>query len=125
MRSLRHFLFLVLVVFGLLVAQWQGFAHGIAHGLRHEHDQYTHNTHAELIHECEKHSSVFAWNFGESTKDHHCSAYDSQTLSLAMPALPLASPQIDLTDALIKSYSNYQVSIEAYRPFDVRGPPRS
>lgn len=125
MRPLRQFLFLVLVFFGLLVAQWQGFAHGIAHGLSHDHELQIHNTHVEVIHECEEQSSVFAWNFGESTKDHHCSAYDSQTLSLAMPALPLAPPQIDLTHALIKSYSDYQVSIEAYRPFDVRGPPRS
>ncbi len=125
MHQLRSFTCLWALVLGLLFAQWQGFSHGIAHGLSHDHEFHIHNTHAEVIHECEEHTSLFAWNFGKSTKDHHCSAYDSQTLSLAMPALPLAPPQIDLTHALIKSYSDYQVSIEAYRPFDVRGPPRS
>jgi hypothetical protein len=34
-------------------------------------------------------------------------------------------PAIDKTSAAINSYTTYQASIEAYRPFDVRGPPNS
>lgn len=125
MHQSRSFTFLLTLVVGLLFAQWQGFSHGIAHGLDHKHEQQVHSTQAGVIHAHEEHQSLFAWNLGEPSKDHHCSAYDSQTLSLTMPALPLAAPQIDLSQTLIKSYSDYQVSIEAYRPFDGRGPPRS
>ena len=61
----------------------------------------------------------------ESDGKHHCAAYDSQTLSMAMPAPLLNLPVIDKTNAAINSYLTYQASIEAYRPFDVRGPPNS
>jgi len=42
-----------------------------------------------------------------------------------MPTLPLSLLAIDKTNAAINSYISYQASIEAYRPFDVRGPPNS
>jgi hypothetical protein len=122
-RPLRHLLFFPFIVFGLLLAQWQGFSHGIDHGLKHDH--HFQSAVSEVTHVCEEHLASSAWHSGDAPDGHHCAAYDSQTLSLAMPALPLMLKQMDLTHALIKAYSNYQVSIEAYRPFDVRGPPRS
>ena len=119
---------------GLFVAQWQGFNHGIAHGLAvtqsvpsHDVGQTEQASHAKQQDVCHDHQAKHqhAHNDHQSEGKHHCAAYDSQTLSMAMPALPFSLPVIDKTSAAINSYITYQASIEAYRPFDVRGPPNS
>ena len=107
---------------GLFVAQWQGFSHGVSHGLAvtsgaADGVKNTHQFDAAKHHH--------GHHGDESDGKHHCAAYDSQTLSMAMPAPLLNLPVIDKTNAAINSYLTYQASIEAYRPFDVRGPPNS
>ena len=116
---------------GLFAAQWQGFSHSIAHGLVvTEHAALDVVKSAHLAdatkHQdaCDDHHSKNHHGHDSDSK-HHCAAYDSQTLSVAMPSLPLSLPAIDKTSAAINSYTTYQASIEAYRPFDVRGPPNS
>ena len=108
---------------GLFVAQWQGFNHGVAHGLA-----VTQHSAPELV-ASSKQIDTGKHHHGhqgsESDGKHHCAAYDSQTLSMAMPAPIMNLPVIDKTNAAINSYLTYQASIEAYRPFDVRGPPNS
>jgi len=107
---------------GLFVAQWQGFSHGVSHGLTAIQHQPSHTVAA---HQTDHAKHQHAHNDHQSEGKHHCAAYDSQTLSAAMPSLPLSLPAIDKTSAAINSYTTYQASIEAYRPFDVRGPPNS
>jgi hypothetical protein len=123
--------FLIFLVMGLFVAQWQGFNHGIAHGLAAtEHVASDAKKSADLA-DVAKHQDACddqhtKHHHGhDSDGKHHCAAYDSQTLSMAMPAPLLSLPVIDKTNAAINSYLTYQASIEAYRPFDVRGPPNS
>jgi hypothetical protein len=115
--------FLIFLVMGLFVAQWQGFNHGVAHGLsvtQHSASDSVKNAH---------HVDIAKHHHGHHADEvdgkHHCAAYDSQTLSMAMPAPIMNLPVIDKTNAAINSYLTYQASIEAYRPFDVRGPPNS
>ena len=108
---------------GLFVAQWQGFSHGVSHGLTAT--QHQSSGHVVVAHQAEHIKHQHAHNGHQSEGKHHCAAYDAQTLSMAMPALPMSLPAIDKTNAAIISYSTYQASIEAYRPFDVRGPPNS
>jgi hypothetical protein len=123
---------LIFLALGLFLAQWQGFSHGIAHGLvvSNNHEQVAHVAHAHQVEDikskdvCEQ-SLTNQYAKHESDGNHHCAAYDSQTLSASMPSLPLSLPAIDKTNAAINSYTTYQASIEAYRPFDVRGPPTS
>jgi hypothetical protein len=122
---------LIFLVMGLFVAQWQGFSHGITHGLvATEHVALDVVKSAHLA-DATKHDDAcddhhFKHHHGHDLDGkHHCAAYDSQTLSAAMPSLPLSLPAIDKTSAAINSYTTYQASIEAYRPFDVRGPPNS
>ncbi len=116
---------------GLFVAQWQGFNHGVAHGLAAtEHVASDAKKSADLA-DVAKHQDACDDQHAkhhhghDSDGKHHCAAYDSQTLSMAMPAPLLSLPVIDKTNAAINSYLTYQASIEAYRPFDVRGPPNS
>ncbi len=111
---------------GLFLAQWQGFSHGIAHGLAAtEHVASDAKKSADFA-DVAKHQDACDDHHGhDSDGKHHCAAYDSQTLSMAMPAPLLNLPVIDKTNAAINSYLTYQASIEAYRPFDVRGPPNS
>jgi ABC-type Zn2+ transport system substrate-binding protein/surface adhesin len=125
---------LFFLVMGLFVAQWQGFSHGIAHGLAvtqsaplDDVGQTEQTGHAKQQDGCHDHQAKHhhAHNGHQSEGKHHCAAYDSQTLSMALPALPMSLPVIDKTNAAINSYTTYQASIEAYRPFDVRGPPNS
>jgi hypothetical protein len=127
----RTIFFLFFLVMGLFVAQWQGFNHGIAHGLveKHVSSELTKNAHqfATADHQdvCHDHHAKQGHGSHDSDGKHHCAAYDSQTLGVAMPTLAVALPGIDKTNAAINSYLTYQASIEAYRPFDVRGPPNS
>ena len=114
---------LIFLVLGLFVAQWQGFSHGISHGLTTTQQQSS--GHTLSVEQADQAKHQHAQNDHQSEGKHHCAAYDSQTLSMAMPALPLSLPVIDKTSAPINSYITYQASIEAYRPFDVRGPPNS
>ena len=108
---------------GLFVAQWQGFNHGVAHGLAvTQHNASDRVVSAQQIDTAKHHHGHHG---DESDGKHHCAAYDSQTLSMAMPAPIMNLPVIDKTNAAINSYLTYQASIEAYRPFDVRGPPNS
>jgi CelD/BcsL family acetyltransferase involved in cellulose biosynthesis len=123
--------FLIFLVMGLFVAQWQGFNHGIAHGLAAtEHVASDAKTSADLV-DVAKHQDACDDQHAkhhhghDSDGQHHCAAYDAQTLGVAMPTLPTSLPVIDKTNAAINSYLTYQASIEAYRPFDVRGPPNS
>jgi hypothetical protein len=107
---------------GLFVAQWQGFSHGVSHGL------VVKSVAADVLkstHQLDADKHHHGHHGDESDGKHHCAAYDSQTLSMAMPAPLLNLPVIDKTNAAINSYLTYQASIEAYRPFDVRGPPNS
>lgn len=107
---------------GLFVAQWQGFSHGVSHGLAVK------SVAADVVkntHQLDAAKHHHGHHGDESDGKHHCAAYDSQTLSMAMPAPLLNLPVIDKTNAAINSYLTYQASIEAYRPFDVRGPPNS
>jgi hypothetical protein len=127
----RTISFLIFLVMGLFAAQWQGFNHGIAHGfVATEHAALDVVKSAHLANAtkhqdaCDDHHSKHHHGH-DSDGNHHCAAYDSQTLSAAMPSLPLSLPAIDKTSAAINSYTTYQASIEAYRPFDVRGPPNS
>jgi len=108
---------------GLFLAQWQGFSHGISHGLTTT--QHQASGHMVSAHQADHAKHHHAHNDHQSEGKHHCAAYDSQTLSMAMPALPLSLPVIDKTNAAVNGYISYQASIEAYRPFDVRGPPNS
>ena len=108
---------------GLFVAQWQGFSHGIAHGLAVSQNELAYGV--AHLHQTDTAKHQHDHHGDGSDRKHHCAAYDSQTLSVAMPALPLSLPAIDKTSAAINSYTTYQASIEAYRPFDVRGPPNS
>ena len=108
---------------GLFVAQWQGFSHGVSHGLAVAQNEPVNGVGYSLQVDAAKDQHGHHGN--ESGGKHHCAAYDSQTLSVAMPSLPLSLPAIDKTSAAINSYTTYQASIEAYRPFDVRGPPNS
>jgi hypothetical protein len=119
----RTIFLLIFLVMGLFVAQWQGFSHGIAHGLTAT--QYQPSAHTASAHQADHAKHHHAHNDHQSDGKHHCAAYDSQTLSMAVPALPLSLPVIDKTNVAINSYITYQASIEAYRPFDVRGPPNS
>jgi hypothetical protein len=130
----RTISFLVFLVMGLFVSQWQGFSHGIAHGLMVTQPvssvdvgQAGQTSHAKKQDVCHDHLAKHrhAHDSHQSDGKHHCAAYDSQTLSMALPALPMSLPAIDKTNAAINSYTTYQASIEAYRPFDVRGPPNS
>jgi disulfide bond formation protein DsbB len=119
----RTIFLLIFLVMGLFVAQWQGFSHGISHGLTPT--QHQSSGHTLSVEQADHAKHQHAHNDHQSEGKHHCAAYDSQTLSMAMPALPLSLPVIDKTSAAINSYITYQASIEAYRPFDVRGPPNS
>jgi hypothetical protein len=114
----RTIFLLIFLVMGLFVAQWQGFSHGVSHSL-------VAAQHQPSAHTVSAYQTDHAHNDHQSEGKHHCAAYDSQTLSAAMPSLPLSLPAIDKTSAAINSYTTYQASIEAYRPFDVRGPPNS
>jgi len=114
---------LFFLVMGLFLAQWQGFSHGISHGLTTT--QHQASGHMVSAHQADHAKHHHAHNDHQSEGKHHCAAYDSQTLSMAMPTLPLSLLAIDKTNAAINSYISYQASIEAYRPFDVRGPPNS
>ncbi len=108
---------------GLFVAQWQGFSHGVSHGLAlTQHGAADSVASAQAVDATKHHHGHQG---SESSGKHHCAAYDSQTLSLAMPTPPMSLPIIDKTNVAINSYLTYQASIEAYRPFDVRGPPNS
>jgi hypothetical protein len=127
----RTISFLIFLVMGLFVAQWQGFNHGIAHGLAEKHvssdlikiaHQLATAEHQEVCHD---HHAKHGHGGHDSDGQHHCAAYDAQTLGVAMPTLPTSLPVIDKTNSAINSYLTYQASIEAYRPFDVRGPPNS
>ncbi len=107
---------------GLFLAQWQGFNHGVSHGLAVK------SLSAHVVgngHQLDVAKHHHGQEDSESDGKHHCAAYDSQTLSMAMPAPIMNLPAIDKTNAAINSYLTYQASIEAYRPFDVRGPPNS
>jgi hypothetical protein len=119
----RTIFLLIFLVMGLFVAQWQGFSHGIAHGLTAT--QHQPSAHTASAHQADHAKHHHAHNDHQSDGKHHCAAYDAQTLSASMPSLPLSLPAIDKTNAAINSYTTYQASIEAYRPFDVRGPPNS
>ncbi len=123
----RTIFLLIFLALGLFLAQWQGFSHGVSHGLTAT--QHQSSVHAVSAHQTDhaKHQDDCHDYHGNHDSDgkHHCAAYDSQTLSAAMPSLPLILPAIDKTSAAINSYTTYQASIEAYRPFDVRGPPNS
>jgi hypothetical protein len=128
----RTIFLLSFLVMGLFVAQWQGFSHGIAHGsavtqsVPLDHVGHIEQAgHAKHQDDCHDHHAKHHHGNHDSDGKHHCAAYDSQTLSAAMPSLPLSLPAIDKTSAAINSYTTYQASIEAYRPFDVRGPPNS
>lgn len=121
MFKARIISFLIFLVMGLFVAQWQGFSHGVSHGLAVKSvADVVKNTH-QL--DAAKHHH--GHHGDESDGKHHCAAYDAQTLGVAMPTLPTSLPVIDKTNVAINSYLTYQASIEAYRPFDVRGPPNS
>ncbi|WP_143744004.1 hypothetical protein [Polynucleobacter cosmopolitanus] len=123
MFKARTISFLIFLVMGLFVAQWQGFSHSVSHGLavtQHSASDGVANEHQV---DGAKHHHRHDGN--ESDGKHHCAAYDSQTLSMAMPTAPMTLSVIDKTNAAINSYLTYQASIEAYRPFDVRGPPNS
>jgi len=119
----RTISFLIFLVMGLFVAQWQGFSHGVSHGLAVAQHEPVNGVGYSLQVDAAKDHHGHHGN--ESDGKHHCAAYDSQTLSAAMPSLPLSLPAIDKTSVAINSYTTYQASIEAYRPFDVRGPPNS
>ena len=119
----RTISFLIFLVMGLFVAQWQGFSHGVSHGLAVAQNEPTNGVEYSLQVDIVKDHHGRHGN--KSDGKHHCAAYDSQTLSAAMPSLPLSLPVIDKISAAINSYTTYQASIEAYRPFDVRGPPNS
>jgi hypothetical protein len=119
----RTIFFLFFLVMGLFVAQWQGFTHGVSHGLAvAQHSASDGVASAQPIDAAKHHHGHQG---SDSDGKHHCAAYDSQTLSMAMPAPIMNLPVIDKTNAAINSYLTYQASIEAYRPFDVRGPPNS
>jgi hypothetical protein len=129
--KVRTIFFLFFLVMGMFAAQWQGFNHGIAHGLAAtEHvasnaERGAHLTGTAKHQDACDHQHTKHHHGHDSDGKHHCAAYDSQTLSMALPALPMSLPVIDKTNAAINSYTTYQASIEAYRPFDVRGPPNS
>lgn len=127
----RTISFLIFLVMGLFAAQWQGFSHSIAHGLVTQHVSQDHIAHPHQVDHaapqdvCHDNHAKHSHGGHDSESNHHCAAYDSQTLSAAMPSLPLSLPAIDKTSVAINSYTTYQASIKAYRPFDVRGPPNS
>lgn len=110
-RFISHFLFCICI--GLLLAQWQGFSHGIHHA-----PESLQQTIAKIEISDSHHSLAH-----DETNSHHCAAYDSLTLSFALILHPPALKVVDAKHAAIKRYKIYQISIEALAPFEARAPP--
>ena len=101
----RRFIFCVLlsICIGLLLAQWQGFAHGI----HHAHEQY----------------QKFDQPSSDDDQRHHCAAYDSLTISFALTFHLATSPKNDAQHQLPRAYQAYQASIKPNSSFEARAPP--